>query len=114
MGLALNEVMVWWGDRDSGFAMRPQIKVLSNKQTNREFSYLESSVGSCFGGWEALSEREQAAAIFGIFAWAAGRDRVPADEIHREFLQIDAYLAWCETDEGPFAEVYRFAHGDNS
>lgn len=113
MKLQLSEVMVWWADRDSGHAMRPQIQVLSNKNNNSQFGYLENSVGACFGGWEKLSEHERAAAVFAVFAWAAGRDRVPADEIHREFLKIEAYRQWCETEEGPFADVFCLAHGFN-
>lgn len=115
MGLSLNEVMIWWGDPDSGHAMRPQIKALSKRQSNLgNFGYLENSVGACFAGWEVLSDREKAAALFAAFTWATGRDRVPADEAHRAFLEIDAYRQWCETDEGPFGEVFCFAHGDNS
>jgi hypothetical protein len=114
MGLDLNEVMIWWGDPDSGFAMRPQIKALSNRNVNSNFSYLENSVGACFGGWASLPDREKASALLAVFACATGRDRVPADEAHNAFLEIDAYRQWCETDEGPFGDVFRLAHGDNS
>ncbi len=114
MKFDLEEAMVWWGDYDSGHAMRPQIKVLSNKASgNSQFSYLENSVGACFGGWRSLSEAERAAALFGIYTWAVGRDRVPADEAHNEFLKIAAYREWCEKDTGPFSEIYGFAHGQS-
>jgi hypothetical protein len=85
---------------------RPTILVLSCHDDNSRFSYLSNSTGACCGGWESTDPERRAVQLLAIYAWTTGRNGVPSDEAHREFLKIDEYREWIEYETGPFAEAY--------
>lgn len=106
--ISMKRAMVWWND-DSEAADHPgkaRIAVLDASHEQSSYMYLSNSSGACDGGWVSSSPRKQAAALLAIYAWATGRDGVPAAEAHQEFMKIAEYRQWREREEGPFAEIY--------
>lgn len=106
--MKIEEAMVWWNDaRDHERSPNlPQLKVLSIKENNRQFSYLSKSMGACFGGWNRGDREKLAVHMLSLFVQATGKDGVPAAEAHREFMQIHEYRQWHEHATGPFADAY--------
>jgi hypothetical protein len=107
--MKMQDAMVWWNDREEhkDHPGQPMLLVLSNEEDgNERFAYLSNSTGACCGGWESTDPERLAVHLLAIYAWATGRNGVPADVAHREFLKIDEYREWIEYETGPFAAAY--------
>jgi hypothetical protein len=121
--VALRDAMVLWNSQDyhdktlkGGFDNTVRIKVVphSNYQLpsnpNRKFRYLQSSVGACFGGWATAKGIAQAGYIMGLFNRIVTHDGLPADVVHRAFLEIDEYAEFHDDkalkDGNPFQDLH--------
>jgi hypothetical protein len=106
--IKMEHAMVWWNDNEEAkdHPGLPRIAVLSHKEANTRFFYLSNSAGGCDGDWTRINDADRARRLLAIYAWATGRNGVPADEAHKEFLKIDAYRDWLECETGPFANAY--------
>lgn len=106
--MRLENAMVWWNDAVEAldYPGSPRIAVLSNRESNRAFSYLSNSIGACFLHWDKTEPHLLAAHLLAAFASITGRDGVPAADAHQEFMKIDEYREWVEEGTGPFADVY--------
>jgi hypothetical protein len=106
--MKMNDVMILWNVADQAAKNpgKPQISVVLHAQNNRALNFLFKSVGACFNGWGRARPEHQAAHLLAIFTRAVGKDGVPREEAHAEFMKIDEYREWIEQDSGPFSDVY--------
>lgn len=106
--MRIEEVMVLWNSAEQAEKLpgRVRIAVVPHRADNRALNFLSRSVGACHAGWRTTSAEMLAAHLLAVYATATGRDGVPADAAHREFMKIDEYRDWVMEASGPFADVY--------
>jgi hypothetical protein len=106
--IQMKYAMVWWNDNEEAedHPGLPRIAVMHRSHVERGYGHLSNSAGGCNGGWESSGPGRQAVCLLAIYAWATGRDGVPADEAHKQFLKIKEYRDWLEGQTGPFADAY--------
>ena len=104
----LVDAMVWWNDGYDAARHKDKarIAVLPRMGGKESLMYLSNSAGACDGGWESLGDVGRACRILAIYCWATGRDGVPSDEAHMEFMRIKEYAEWRTQETGPFSLIY--------
>ena len=109
LNIKAENAMVLWeprGRRSSAAADERSIVVVDHRDDNRGLLLLPLSMGACCNGWREADPVKRAAHLLALFAIVVGRDGVPGDEAHREFMKIEEYREWTDERTGPFADAY--------
>lgn len=104
--IKLQNVMVLWNDEGRPGDVRIAVVDHGEPAKNRAYNFLGKSMGACYGVWRRTKPEEQAAHIMALFTRIVGKDGVPQEEAHREFLKISEYREWVEKGTGPFSDAY--------
>ena len=104
----LVDAMVWWNETEEwDIVQGKRIAVLARGGVAPDsVMHLNNSAGACDSGWESLGDVGRACRILAIYCWATGRDGVPSDEAHMEFMRIKEYAEWRTQETGPFSLIY--------
>lgn len=106
--MRLENVMVLWNGWMSGPKSKAEINVavVDHGANNRHLNFLRKSMGACNQGWRIAPPDKQAAHLTVLFTQIVGRDGVPQEQAHAEFMKIAEYREWIEKGTGPFSDAY--------
>jgi hypothetical protein len=101
---AKNAMIVW--NRVEPGAAKAEVVVYHQREPGAysRYRHLRKSLGACCSGWCVA---DPAADLFRVFLIVVS-DGVPIEDAHREFLQIDEYIAVCDQRQlfgVPFPQV---------
>lgn len=95
--IKLIDAMVLWNDsrRSSSVkddeALRIKVVIHSDFKGNEEYRYLGKHWGASSCTWESNSPEQRAAALLSLFNMIVAQGQLPADEVHKSFLDIIEY-----------------------